>query len=179
MTTVKFDISQLGAIEKYLGSSIEKVAERALVAAALGVVQKITTSIIPAEPRQPVDRGAYRAAWRAKKAPGGAQITNAMPYASIIEYGARAENVKIGAKMISELANWVLRKGIVGKGKGLRGKVRARAEAISVAWAIAKAMKKHGIFNQGQGLHVLEKGLRNVQKLFVRELKRELAREYK
>ncbi len=179
MTTVKFDISQADEVAKYLGVSIEKVAERAILATAIGVVARITTVIIPAEPRQPVDRGAYRAAWRAKKVPGGAQVQNLLPYAAIIEYGARAQNIKISAAMIKALAEWVIRKGIVGRGKGKAGKAAAQAEAISMAWAIAKSMKKRGIFNGGTGLRVLEKALKGVQRLFAQELKAEIQREYK
>ncbi len=154
-------------------------AERAILASALAVVAKIVNVVIPAEPRQPVDRGAFRAGWRAKAVSKGAQITNTMPYSEVIEYGARAENIKIGRKMIEALAEWVLRKGLVGKGKGKAGKIAAKAAAIGMAWAIAQSMKKKGIFNGGTGLRVLEKGLKGIEEIFARELKTEIGREYK
>ncbi len=144
------------------------------------VLQHITTVVIPAEPRQPVDRGAYRAAWKVKKEPDGATITNTLPYAAVIEYGARAENIKIGRAMIDALAAWVLRKGLVGKGgRGKAAKASAQKEAVGMAWAIAKKMKKRGIYNGGKGLRVLEKAMTIVKTAFADELKREIEREYK
>ncbi len=179
MPTVKFDISQADEVAKYLGVSIEKVAKRAVLSTALLIVQRITTVIIPKEPRQPVDRGAYRAAWKAKKDPDGALVSNSLPYASVIEYGAKAENVKISRAMIDALAAWVLRKGLVAKGKGAAGKARANLEARSVAWAIARGMQKRGIFNGGKGLRILEKALKGLEEIYAEELKRELEREYR
>jgi hypothetical protein len=168
MTAVKFDDPE--EFGKWLGKKMERVAQKAVLAVAHRVVNKITTQVIPAESPQPVDRGAYRAAWRARKADGGAMISNTMPYASVIEYGARAENVKIGRAMIDALAAWVKRKGLVGKGS-------SKAEARSLAWAIATTMKKKGIFNRGsKGLRILEKALKGVEKLFGEELAREIRR---
>lgn len=180
MSTVKFDISEAEEVARYLGISIEKVANRAILATANRVVQHITTVIIPREPRQPVDRGAYRAAWKAKKAnDGGAWVYNAMPYAAVIEYGAKAENIKIGRAMIIALTGWVLRKGLVKPGgRGAKAKAAANAEATRVAWAIAMSMKARGIFNGGKGLRVLEKALKIVKHAFAQELKTEIEREY-
>ena len=179
MTTVKFDISEAEELAKYLGLSIDKVALRAIHATALRVVNHIVTYVIPAEPRQPVDRGIYRAGWRAKKFEKGSYVYNPVPYASIVEYGARAENVKISKLMIIALTGWVLRKGLVKPvGKGKKAKAQAQAEATAMAWAIAMAMKKNGIFNKGKGLRVLEKALKIVSNAFAQELKTELEREY-
>jgi hypothetical protein len=177
--TAKFDISEGDQIATFLGTSFERAAHRAMLSTALRIVQHITTVIIPAEPRQPVDRGAYRAAWRASQlADGSAMITNAMPYAAVIEYGARAENIKIGTAMITALANWVIRKGLVKKRRGARGAFQARSEAIAMAWAIAKSMKKRGIFNGGTGLNVLEKAMKIVRKTFAEEIATEIDREF-
>jgi hypothetical protein len=179
MTTVKFDISEAEELARYLGISIEKVALRAIHATALRVVQHITTVIIPAEPNPPVDRSIYRAGWRAHKAIDGAVVTNHVPYASIIEFGARAENIKISRAMIIALTGWVMRKGIVKPaGRGKKAKAAAHIEATRAAWAIAMAMKKRGIFNQGKGLRVLEKALKIVQNAFAQELRTEIEREY-
>lgn len=177
MATKKFKISQADEVGKYLEDSIDKIARRALFGVANRVVARITTVIIPKEPRQPVDRGAYRAAWKAKKDPDGAIVSNSMPYSSIIEHGARAENIKIGRAMIKALAAWVLRKGIVAKGKGREGKAKAALDAEKVAWAIAKKMKKRGIFGE-RGLRVLEKAMAFVANDFAEEIAREIAREY-
>lgn len=184
MTTVKFDISEAEEAARYLGLSIDKAAKRAILATAIRVVQQITTVVIPGEPRQPVDRSAYRAAWRARPDPDGATVSNSMPYASVVEYGAKAENVKISRAMIIALTGWVMRKGIGMSRTPLRkGTTRAAAkaqratEARQIAWAIAKGMQKKGIFG-GKGLRILEKGLKIVQTAFAQELKAEIEREY-
>lgn len=179
MPTAKFDISEAEELARYLGLSLDKVARRAVLSLAHRLVQHITTYVIPREPRQPVDRGLFRAGWKAKKVPEGAYVYNGMPYAGIIEYGAKAENVKISRAMIIALTGWVLRKGLVKGGRGKKAKAAANASATKVAWAIAMSMKKKGIFNGGQGLRVLEKAMKILQHGFAGELKREIEREYK
>jgi len=121
-----------------------KAAVLGLQSAAARGVQDIITRIIPSRTPQPVDRGVYRSGWRFYPAPDGAVIDNAEPHAILIEDGVRAGNVKIGKKMIDALAEWVQRKGIVSGDK-----------AQSVAWAIAKSMKRRGIFNKGKGMGIL------------------------
>lgn len=169
MATRTFDISESEELAKYIKGCTEAGAKRAVLSAAMRVVQRITTDIIPALPRPPVDRGAYRAGWHARALPKGAEISNSMPYASVIEYGARPEHIKIGRAMIEALTGWVKRKGIV-KGRGKD----ADAEATSMAWAIAIAMKKKGIYNGGKGLRVLEKALKHLPRILKEEFKREM-----
>jgi hypothetical protein len=154
----------------FLNEKTRRASERALYSTALRLVQLITTEIIPKENPQPVDRGAYRAAWKVTKLSNGAEITNSLPYASIIEYGARAENIKPGRKMIEALTEWVQRKGIAGPEPG---------DAMRMAWAIAQAMTKRGIFNRGgdTGLRVLEKALKRLQPILDEEYARELKRD--
>lgn len=189
MPVMKFDISEADEMARELGFSIDKAAKRAVLSLALRIVQHITTYVIPREDPQPVDRGAFRAGWRAKKEPDGATVKNTLPYASVIEYGARAENIKVGKKMIDALAAWVLRKGIGISRTPARTKMTRKQikesqqnEARKVAWAIAMGMLKKGIFNRGDergGLRVLEKGLKIAKHAFADELKRELEREYR
>lgn len=189
MPTMKFDISEAEELARQLGFSIDKAANRAVLSLALRVVQHITTYVIPREEPQPVDRGAYRAGWRAKREPDGATIKNTLPYAGVIEFGARAEHIKIGKKMIDALEAWVLRKGIglsrtPPQGKMTRKEMKAarQKEARKVAWAIAVAMLKKGIFNRQDergGLRVLEKGLKIAKHAFADELRREIEREYR
>lgn len=175
MPTIRFDISQAAEVAKYLEVSINRAAERALYAAALRVVQRILTVIIPKEKQPPVDRGAYRAGWKAKKIPKGAEVRNTLPYAAIIEYGARAENIKIGRAMIIALKGWVLRKGLGLPNGGSKWDRQKAAEQM--AWAIAKAMQKRGIYGP-EGLRVLEKALVGLEEDYAEELKTELEREY-
>ncbi len=118
----------------------EEACRKGIFSAANRGVQIIVTEIIPARSPEPVDRAVYKAGWRAEPIENGAMIINREPHASIIEYGARAANIKIGRLMINALASWVVRKGLGSK-----------EEAKSIAWAIALAMKKRGIFNKGGG----------------------------
>lgn len=178
MTAVKFDISEHEEVGKYLGVSIEKVAGRALQSTGLRIVQKITAVVIPGEPRPPIDRRVYAAGWRARKLPDGTMVENTVPYAGIVEDGARAGHVKIGRRMIDALAEWVLRKGMAGKaGRGEQAKAERLAEARRIAWAVAMAMKKNGIFG-GKGLKILNKGLKDLGSTFKDELRREIDREW-
>jgi hypothetical protein len=178
-TTKKFVLAADGSnaqeIAEGILSPVKKAAFRAILSTAIRVVQQIVTTWIPMQKRQPVDRGAYRAGWRAKKDPEGAIIMNTVPYSGIIEDGARAENIKISRAMIAALAAWVLRKGLVKKGKGKAGKATAQKEAESAAWAIATSMKKKGIFGP-KGLQVLNSALAGVEYFFEQELERELNR---
>lgn len=172
--TAHFDISQHAEVSKYLDKGFENAAKRAMLATANRVVGVILTEVIPGLNPQPVDKGMYRAGWRAKKVTGGAEVYNNTPHAPIIEYGARAENIKVGKAMIDALTKWVIRKGIVGKGKG------AKDQARSVAFAIANSMKKKGIFNRDgkQGLHVLDKALERVGDFVSEEFANEMKREF-
>ena len=189
MPTIKFDISQADEVARHLGLSIDKAAKRAVLSLAVRIVQHITTYIIPRESPQPVDRGAFRAGWRAKKEPDGASVKNTLPYAGVIEYGARAENIKIGRKMIDALTAWVIRKGI-GLSRNVASRRVNRAQmqfylqwqARRVAWGIAMSMLKKGIFNRQDargGLRVLEKALKIAEHAFADELRREIEREYR
>lgn len=143
MTTI--DLEDAESFIDDLGEKIHQAALRGLHSAAMRGVQVITTRIVPSRSPQPVDRGLYRAGWKAIPERDGATIENNEPHAVLIENGVRAANIKIGARMIVALTEWVSRKGLA-SGK----------EAIAAAWAIAKAMQKRGIFRRGQGFGILE-----------------------
>ena len=137
-----------------LGPKFRQAAGRALYSAALRGISKIQTELILAASPSPVDRGLYRAGWRAEpylsgSELGGADIYNVEAHAAFIERGVRPANVKIGSAMLAALAEWAKRKGLDGAGTA-RG-------ARQVAWAIARSMKRRGIFKGGTGLRVLEK----------------------
>ena len=169
----KFDVSQAPEVARWLEKGFEKAGERAMVATAARLVAHIQNEIIPNLEPPPVDRGLYRAGWRHKAVKGGAEVYNSTPHAPFIEHGVRAENVKVGRRMIDALAAWVLRKGIAGKGRG------AKAEARQIAWAIAMKMKERGIFARGKGFRVLEKAVAHVGRFLDEEFKREVAREFR
>lgn len=133
-----------------LSPRIQKAALEGLQLAGIRGVGYIATTIIPSRNPKPVDRGFYRAGWGAasvKRVGNAVYISNSEPHAVFIEDGVRAENVKIGRKMIAALAEWARRKGIAKNEK----------QAVSIAWGIAKNMQKRGIFNRSgkQGLGIL------------------------
>jgi hypothetical protein len=116
----------------------KRAAYLGLVSAAMKGVQEIQTKIIPSRTPQPVDRGVYRAGWRVVlEPPDAVVIENSETHAIFIEHGVRAERVKPGRKMITALTEWILRKGL-----DLRGDTPQQ-----VAWRIARAMQRRGIFN--------------------------------
>lgn len=165
----QISIFEFGDWSRRLEGKMREAAERGLLSAAIRLQGHVVNVVIPAEKRVPVDRGVYRAGWRVRKIPNGALLYNAVPHASIVEYGARASNIKVGRKMIDALTEWVRRKGIGGgTTKSGRPKKLSLDDARSVAWAIAMSMKKKGIFDEGKGLRILEKANSMVAR-FVRE----------
>lgn len=163
-----------------LEGKMRKAAMRGLLSAGHRLVGVIQNEIIPREERIPVDRGIYRAGWRVRKVEGGVLVYNGTPAAAIIEDGARAENIKIGRKMLDALTEWIIRKGFIKTVKtrddaGRFTNAKRDAEARQLAWAIAQSMKKKGIFNKGQGLKILAKARRRLPQLIVEEVKREIA----
>lgn len=171
-----------------LSKELRLRAERALVSAAERGRGVIVNQIIPGRTPSPVDRGVYRAGWRAGPIKGGAEIWNGEVHAAFVERGVRAGSVKIGRAMIQALAEWAVRKGLVRGKKGGRGRLYVRErigagshrvmnpEAIAVAWAIAKAMKRKGIFGQ-TGLRVLEELMTaHMPKIVGEEFRREVGR---
>jgi hypothetical protein len=141
-------------------------ARAGLLKAANRGLQVLITEIIPSRSPQPVDRGTYRAGWKVEVIdPDRVAIMNPEPHAVFIEFGVRAENVKIGRAMLEALSEWAKRKGLA----------HTNQEAVGVAWAIAKAMQKKGIFNRNRpGLRILEE---LVTKRIDNILKEEVARE--
>jgi hypothetical protein len=165
---------ELEDAREWWGEKVEGLREaalRGLYGAALRTVQHIQTSIIPNEAHPPVDRGAFRAGWRAAKLSNGALVQNTLPYASVIEYGAHADNVKISRPMIEALTEWVKRKGLAGNRRGADFDTNSR----NIAWAIAVSMKRRGIFAP-QGLRVLEKAEKKIPQFIQEEVKREMDR---
>lgn len=162
-----------------LSDDMREAALRGVQSAALRLLQHVQVTVIPATKDErtgmgpPVDRGAYRASWRKRNVSNGAVVESTLPYASIIEFGARPENVKIGREMIDALTEWVIRKGLAGKSDS---SVEFRSQARNIAWAIAVSMKKAGIFSGGKGLRVLERASVEVPRFIKEEVTREIER---
>lgn len=157
------DLSDTDAYFRTLSVRLHNAGKRGLLAAANRAKNLIVTRIIPARSPQPVDRGIFKAGWQAVPTVYGADLYNAETHAAFIEFGVRADKIKIGAAMLAALAEWAERKGMVAKGKG-----------IGVAWAIAMRMKKRGIFNGGTGFNILGEV---VDKYLPAIIKEEVARE--
>lgn len=163
--------------------TMKEAALRGLNSAAQRTVSHIQTEVIPVCVPEPVARGAYKAGWHVTPLHNGAEVTNSVPYANLIENGVRAENVKIGRGMIEALTEWVRMKGVGGKvtvSKGGLRKVKKATvdEARAIAWAIAMSMKKKGIFNGGQGFKVLEKAGKMIPRFIREEVVREMKKEF-
>lgn len=163
-TVVELDQTDVWVRDVEVG--LRAAVARGLFSAALRGVQVIQTQIIPARTPQPVDRGVYRAGWRAVPRPDGADIENLEPVAPLVEDGVRAANVKPGRLMIRALASWVVRK-----------RLASAEEAEGVAWAIAQTMKQRGIFGRGQGLGILrELVTQRLDRIIREEVEREIGR---
>ena len=168
MTTVA--LSEAGKyFEGVIGPELRVAALRGLRRAAVRGLQMIVVKIIPGQ-QPPVDRGTYRAGWKIESIPEGVALYNDEAHAAHIEWGVRAQNVRIGRAMLTALVEWVRRKGIAKKGE----------DPESVAWAIARSMQKHGIFNRypGGGLQILKQLVDLWLGDFAREeVAREISRE--
>jgi hypothetical protein len=163
-TVVELDRAEVWVREVEVG--LRAAVVRGLHSAALRAVQVVVTQIIPSRSPQPVDRGVYRAGWRAVLLPDGADVENLEPVAPLVEDGVRAANVKPGRAMIRALASWVVRKGLA-----------SPEDAEHVAWAIAKTMQVRGIFGRGQGLGILRELVdRRLDAIVREEVEREIAR---
>lgn len=128
----------------WIGSlPVKKAALAGLRSAAFKGVQEIVTFIIPSRSPQPVDRGVYRAGWKAVTTKNGAAIENLEPVAALIEEGVK--NVKIGRKARAALAEWAVRKGIASD----------LAEGMRIAFAIGVMMKRRGNIFGPNGMGIL------------------------
>lgn len=176
--TVSFRIDQGDEFARWLKEGLATAAHAGVTSAAVRTLSHITNELLPAANPQPVDTGAYRAGWRVEVTEAGADVVNTLPYAAIIEFGARPENVKVGKAMILALKLWVLRKGFFGLDSKGKKKADTDGQAESTAWAIAVAMKKRGIFNRGEdkGLRIGEKAEAYAKGIIGEEIRGEIAR---
>ena len=162
------DLKDAAGMVDELGREVERAALRGLYSAALRGVATIQTLIVPSRTPQPVDRGLFRAGWRAyfDVARKAVTIENNEPHAVLIEEGVRGARVRVGRQMVDALAAWVARKGLA-----------SPAESVSVAWAIARSMQRRGIFRGGQGFKILDELVAKYLPRFIdEEVRREIGR---
>jgi len=148
---------------KVADEKFRTAAKKGLLSAAKRMATLIVIRYIPnAKPNQPVDRGAYKAAWGAGVEEDGAYFDNIAPHAPFVEYGVRAGASKPGKAMIQAIAEWAVRKGI------------ADPETASRAgFFIAMKIKSKGI----EARAVMEAANKDVLDQVVKEeLERELKR---
>lgn len=156
-------LSDAGAYLDRKSRSMREAARRGLLSAAHRGVAVIVSELIPAAVPQPVDRGPYKAGWRAVELPDGAAVENLEPHAALIEGGVRASAVKVGRAMIAALAEWAGRHGF--------------EQPERAAWAIAKKMQARGIWGQ-KGLGILAKLNERLRDgIIFEEVRRELEAE--
>lgn len=146
--TIRISDTDIAAFREHIGHKLKVGLRRGGISAAMRTLQHIQAELIPkAMPHPPIDRGVYRAGWRVT----GDLVTtpiiieNPVPYAAIIEYGARAENVKPGRKMLAALTEWVKRKGLTNAAFAARVKGAsggAKGEGAAKGAEKAKAAKK-------------------------------------
>jgi hypothetical protein len=145
------------------GLELERAARRGLLSAAMRGVAEIVTFIIPSRSPQPVDRGLYRAGWKATKTKAGAAIENSEPQAVWIEEGVRP---RLGPAAFAALTEWVVRKGLA-----------QPHNAMDVAARVIHAMRRRGSIFGTRGMGILRE-LNNgkIQVFIQEEVDRELRR---
>lgn len=186
MTT--FDLEQTEEIGKFIEEHLQEAVSRGMMSAAMRIIGIIQNEIIPAANPPPILNRHYASGWIPEvQENGDIHIKNTMPYASIIEFGARPENIKIGRAMIQALTEWVVAKGFVGRPKTALGRSQAVINAQSIAWAIARTMQGtdtitgKGIFNRNgeKGLRIAEKAAKRAPAIVRREVAREVRKMLK
>lgn len=196
MPATVIPLERAGAWVSGVGKRMPEATKRGLFAAAHRLVGTLKVMDLP------LDRGTARAGWKAERVERGAAVFNTVLQAVLMEGGVRADNVKVGRKMIDALTEWARRKGIGvrhensakvsrlpkklgGSGKAYWTKTVVKVKPTdellrSVAWAIATKMKKTGIFEpQRGGLRPLAITTRKYGPQYVREeVAREIKREF-
>lgn len=158
------DIGDAGKVIDAIERDLRVAALRGLHSAALRGLQMIQTAIIPSRTPQPVDRGLYRAGWRALLLSDHAIIENTEPHSVFIEYGVK--NIKPGAAMIRAIREWAIRKGIANP-----------ADADRAAWRIVRAMQARGHIFGKQGMGILKELIeRHLPDIVEQEVAREVGR---
>ena len=180
------DLKDVAGFQGILSKAIRQGALNGLYSAAVRMVGEIVTVTIPQTVPEPSQRGVYKAGWKARQDADGATYENPVKYASIIEFGVRAANVKVGRKMIDALTEWVQIKGFA-----------SGAQAKQMAWAIAHSMAASikttkgvggvggmggvapgggkGIF-KGTGLRIMERANKQLPQFIKEEVAREVER---
>ena len=169
MTIINLTLEQYATQLRQLGNGrFKKAALRGAKMGAMRAVstlQRATSLAGPANPQRvgtggAVNTGAYKRAWKWETLPDGARVFNAMPYASVIEFGRRS-GVTAQPPTLA-IANWAQRR------LGLPA-----LDARRAAFAIAAAIKQRGLLPR----LVLTNQRSNIEQGFHAEVQKELAKE--
>jgi hypothetical protein len=166
MTTVTLKLSELAPAYRNLGAGQVKAARRGAIKGALRAVQTLVQATGQAGPANPgnkgsggaVNTGHYKRSWKWEALSDGARVYNTAPYASIIEMGRRPGRFP----PITLIQKWAQRR------LGLSLK-----EAKAAAFPIARAIAKRGLI----GRKVMANAMPKVEKDFLEEVEKELAKE--
>lgn len=188
-------MTDAGTWARVMSQRMPEAAKRGLLSAALRLQQDLMT-----DPTLPHDRNMYKMGWRAEPTPDGADVYNQTTQGLLIEESARGQDQgkpwPIGKAMITALAEWIKRKGLVNRKVGgeeyarrFKMPIQKRRKFLQgdegekdlkgMAWAIARAIQKRGLFNAPVGLQPLRKafdahGAQFVEEEVSRELQRSL-----
>lgn len=169
--TISDDAKDIDRLTRDIRNRLRSASIRGVQSTAVRIVEYIKTDVIPSiTPHPPFDLGFYSAGFIVWPHDTGADIINRTPYAGVIESGARAANIKVGAEMITNLAMWVKRKGIPLE---LRPGMDEDKAATKVAFGIAESFKKNGIFRQGKGLRIMAHAMRKLEEFATEEINTE------
>lgn len=136
-------------------AGVRPAAMKACYAAALRGRTIVVATIGATTPYPPVDRGVFRASFKAERAPDGATLFSDAPHAAFVEYGCRPHWAPL-----APLLAWVKRRGLAKKG-----------EAYGVARAIQVAIARRGM----KPRKVVARSLDQIERAFGEELDRALA----
>jgi hypothetical protein len=170
--TVVVDLKDMVDYVGTLSDDMIEAGRIGMLKAAERGVQTIVCQLIPSRSPQPVDRAIFKAGWKTERIDDNTvAIFNPEPHAPNIEFGVRAENIKVGRAMLKALTEWALRKGIVGNKDVVKNAKGGVAGTPPVVWAIVNAMKKRGIFNRNgkQGLRIMDELVEKHINLYLRE----------
>lgn len=129
-----------GLLEEHLRWDTAELRLVALEVAQRGISRAVrSTNAVGA-----VDRGAFKAAWRAVAGTEGAELVNDTPYAGVIEYGRRPNRP---GPPLQPIIEWVHRK--------LRGEIRGQYRvAKAIALGLASGMEGSKSWKRAAKQHV-------------------------
>lgn len=156
---------------------IERAKDAMVVAARAGIKRIQREMMAPTEPRGDGSRsfktvgvnGIYFKSWQARRIPEGAVLYSDVPYAGFVEWGTRP-----GHRMNpAVLYRWIMMKmaGSFSEPRGNKDPMWFEKQVRSTAFAIARSIKRHGIYPR----FILRNSLPDIARQMGSDIKRLLA----